>query len=546
MTTINVPGLPSSRRTPGVYLAVILGGVATSAAAATKSILLLGNRISSALVGSAPVFSVPAGTRDNAVPVALYSADDALSLFGQGSELHRMALRVFSQYPDATVTACAVAESAGARATGTLSIAGSGPAGTPAIAAGTIRFRLSDKVIDVPVSTGDTGAVIAAACADAILQEPDLPYTAQYSESYGDGTLTLTAKHPGPRGNRLVVYAAWVSSSGVENKIYNVGTTDPGTAMTAAWSGVVATEATYRLTGGTTADDFTAALAAVATQKFDRYALACQDATNVDLVAAQLDSMAGVTTQKRQQYVAALDISLATAITFAVARNDRRGQIVWHYNSPVPPEEVAAEMAAARLIGDATAGGSLVGEATDPACNLDGLELRDILQQTNVGEQPTATEIESALGNGLTPLAPSTLNPGKTTVVRSVTTCCRDANAQPNYANLDTTTVTVPDYVADDLQSDLATVYRGKKISADSSDGSPPLSASVVTPNTIRDRIARKLKTYEESAILTDVDANMSLLQVVLNGTVAGRVDCEIPCEPIPGLHITAGNVRQV
>jgi len=544
VTTINVPGLPSSRRTPGVYLAVILGGVATSAAAATKSILLLGNRISSALVGSAPVFSVPAGTRGNASPVALYSADDALTLFGQGSELHRMALRVFSQYPDATVTACAVAESGGARATGVLAIAGSP---TAALEAFTLRFRLSDKVIDVPVSTGDTGAVIAAACADAILQEANLPYTAQYAAVYSDGNLTLTAKHPGPRGNRLVVYASVVSSAGVETPVYLVtagGTTYAG--LNFGWSGVAATESTYRLTGGTTADDFTAALAAVATQKFDRYALACQDATNVDLVAAQLDSMAGVTTQKRQQYVAALDISLATAITFAVDRNDRRGQIVWHYNSPVPPEEVAAEMAAARLIGDATAGGSLVGEATDPACNLDGLELRDILQQTNVGEQPTATEIESALGNGLTPLAPSTLNPGKTTVVRSVTTCCRDANAQPNYANLDTTTVTVPDYVADDLQSDLATVYRGKKISADSSDGSPPLSASVVTPNTIRDRIARKLKTYEESAILTDVDANMSLLQVVLNGTVAGRVDCEIPCEPIPGLHITAGNVRQV
>jgi hypothetical protein len=55
-----------------------------------------------------------------------------------------------------------------------------------------------------------------------------------------------------------------------------------------------------------------------------------------------------------------------------------------------------------------------------------------------------------------------------------------------------------------------------------------------------------RCKGYEEDAILTDVDANMSLLSVQINSTVAGRVDCEIPCEPIPGLHLVGGNVRQV
>jgi phage tail sheath gpL-like len=94
--TITVQGLSSSRKTPGVYLAVVLGGVATSAGAVAKKILLLGNRISAALTGASPTFSTPAGTQGDADPVDVYSADDAKTMFGQGSELHRMALRVFS------------------------------------------------------------------------------------------------------------------------------------------------------------------------------------------------------------------------------------------------------------------------------------------------------------------------------------------------------------------------------------------------------------------------------------------------------------------
>jgi phage tail sheath gpL-like len=535
-TSINVLGLANSRKTPGVYLAVILGGLASSAGSQVKKILVMGNKITTALTGASPAFTIPA----NASPADILSPDEAITHFGQGSEAHRMIKRIFEQFPDATVTAVTSAESGGAKATGVLTFAAT------ATAAFTVRFRLGDKVIDVPVASAAIGSAIAEDCAEAILAEPDLGMTAQYQAVYADGTLTLTAKHTGPRGNLQVIYAAFVNSAGVETPITTASTISPGATTTGILSGVATLESSYYLSGGTTQDSFALALASVASLKFDRYAVACSDAANLDLVAAQMDSMAGVTSQKRQQYVAACNVTLGDAITLARGRNDKRGQIAWAYNSLTPPEEIAAQVAAGRLIGDAFAGGSLVGEATDPACNLDGLELRSVLAQVFVAERPTSTEIESALGNGLTVLEPSGANPGKMAVVRSITSCCLDSNSQPNFANLDTTTVTVPDYVADDLQGDLAAVYHGKKVKADTSDGAPPLSPSVVTPNCIRDRIAFKLKGYEEAAIISDVDANMSLLAVALSSTVAGRVDCEIPCEPTQGLHICAGNVRQV
>jgi phage tail sheath gpL-like len=50
----------------------------------------------------------------------------------------------------------------------------------------------------------------------------------------------------------------------------------------------------------------------------------------------------------------------------------------------------------------------------------------------------------------------------------------------------------------------------------------------------------------ESDGILRDVEANLSLLQVVEDANVSGRLNCEIPAEVIPGLHIIAGNIRQL
>jgi phage tail sheath gpL-like len=532
---ITVQGLASSRKTPGIFLAVLLGGTPTSAGDVPKKILVAGNKITSDLTGAAPAFTTTAGTQGNAAPVFLPSADDAASYFGRGSEVHRMALAAFRQYPDALVYGCSVAESAGARADGVLTFA------TSATAAFTVRLTVCGKVIDVAVASGDSVTTIATNCANAILDEPDLPVTAQFVL----GVLTVTAKCIGPRGNDLTLRAQFVSSAGVETEITTGVVTSPG-ATTGQLSSVATVESTYFLDGGTTADDVTAALAALAATKYDRQAWAHRDATNLDLIAAQVDSMAGVTTQLRQQFLYGTRATYATAVTLATGRNDSRGQCVWHYNSPTPMEEAAAQVAAGRLIGDGIVGGTRPGEASRPSANLDGVMLSAVRAQPFVAEQPTSTEIENALNNGLTPLQPSSANPGFAEIVRSITTRSLDAGGSNNYSVIDTSTVTVCDYVADDLQQDLATTFASKNLAADSSDGSPPTAANVVTPSMVKARIAYKLGLYEEEGNTRDAAANMPLLAVVESGSSPGRVDCEIPVEPATPLHIIGGNVRQV
>ncbi len=67
----------------------------------------------------------------------------------------------------------------------------------------------------------------------------------------------------------------------------------------------------------------------------------------------------------------------------------------------------------------------------------------------------------------------------------------------------------------------------------------------MASPALIRSEIARILTGYEEQAIIKDVTANLALLTVTASAT-PGRVDCEIPCEPMPGLHVLGGDIRQL
>lgn len=533
--SITVAGLSSSRKTPGVFLAVLLGGSPTSAGAVAKKVLLIGNKITTAITGASPALSVAAGTQANAAPVFLASADQAATYFGRGSELHRMAKAAFAQYPDALIYGCASVESAGSAAIATLTLA------TTATAAFTLHLTVCGTPIDVPVASGDTPTVIAAAVANAINNLPDLPVTAQNLV----GAVTTTAKHPGTRGNELRVRAQFIDSAGNPTEITTSSTTSPG-ATTGIWSDVSTVGSAYKLSTGTTDATITAALAAIASTRYDRIALAFRDTTALDAVAAQVDSMAGVTTQLRQQFVYGTAGTAAATTTLATGRNDARGQCAWHYNSPTPAEEFAAQVAAARLIGDAVVGGIHVGEASRPSANLDGTELATCAASPFAADAPTGTEIEAALNNGVTPLAPSTARPGFCSLVRSITSRSLDGGGTQNYSVIDTSSVTVCDYVADDLQADISTVFAGKNLASDSDDGSPPTAANVVTPSMVKARFAYKLGLYEESGITRDAAANMSLLAVEEDSGTPGRLNCEIPCEPATPLHIVGGNVRQI
>lgn len=530
------PGYASSTKTPGVSLAVVLGGSASGAGDVPRSILLIGNKIGTAITGASPSFSVSAGTQANATPVQIYSPDDALTYHGSGSELHRMALATFAQYPAALVYTCSCAESGGSAATAVLTFS------TSASAAYTVRFKLAQNlVIDVPVASGDSVTTIAAACATALLASTTLPFTAQNSS----GVLTLTAKHPGPRGNLIIVDAYFVSAAGLETRITGSSTAS-GAGTTASWTTIgSAIGSEFPMQGGTTADSLTAVLTAIASTRYDRIVLAQVDTTNVDAALTQVNAQAAITTQIRQQVEFASVDTAANATTFATGRNQARGQIPWHYGSRVSPGEVAAVVAAARLGGDSAVVSvdPIRGEASDPAANLDGMELAWIPVQPFVSMRPTPTQIDVGLSNGFVPLVPSSRS-AYVALSRSITSRSLAAGVQ-NYSVIDTQYVTVCDYVADDLRAFLAATYRGYKLGVDAADGTPPRATLVTTPSLMKATIYNRLLGYEAAGILRDVEANYPLLAVQADAGTPGRVIVDIPAEVLPPLHQIVGTVRQ-
>lgn len=531
MTTL---GLSPSTKTPGVNIALILGGPGTASGAAPKRILLIGNMLESDATGASPAFSRAAGTMALATPTVFNSAAAAGAYAGRGSELHRMSAAVFAEEPQSLVYGCAAADAAGTAASLVLTFA------TEATSAFTVRVYACGLVFDVPVHTGDTATTIASLVAAAINAQDVLPYTAQNSA----GQITLTALSTGPRGNTLTCAFSFISPANVETPITTSGPASTG-ATTGTLAGGLQVGGEYFFTGGATQDSIVAALAAVATTKFDRIVLANVDATNVDRLTTALVSQSAPTVQIRQQGVVGSIAGISTAKSFAVARNQALLQIVWHYNSRLPVWEAAAQVAAARLAGDGAVGGLLTGESDDPAANLNGLELATVPVQATIADRPLATDIEDALNNGLTPLAPSSARPNFVRVVRSITSRST-ANGVQNYAVIDTSAVTICEYVADDMQQQLATTFAGYKLAPNTSDGLPPRAPKVTTPLLLRAFIAGLLKGYEERAILVNVDANMPLLTVVASNVTPGRVDCEIPAACIPGLNIIGGNVRQL
>ena len=533
-STVVVAGFPASQKTPGAYLNVVLGGPGSSSGSAPSKLLLFGNMISSAITGAAPTLSVAAGTAALNVPVQVFSVADARTKFGAGSELVLMVAAALAQNPTANIWCIPTAEGS------TASTVVITMTGTPT-AAYTIRIAVAGRACDVSVGVSDTVTTIATAIATAINQQTDWPVTAQFSS----GVVTVTAKHAGLRGTNIPLRAYMIQgTSTTKVTAAALAGTVSGSVLTLSGGTAIGTSHAYHLAGGTTEESLTTPLASVAAVRYHRYVLAQQGATALAAVATQISTMAGVTVGLRQQAVAASVDTYANAIALSGARNAPRLCLAWSYANDLSTGEIAAQVAAGRLGGDSSLGGGVTGEDADPACNLDGLRLATIPAQDVQAASPTPTEIESALNNGLTPLAPLGTS-GLMSVPRTITTRFKDDVGNPSYAVIDTQVDTVADYVADTLQSAFAVDFAGLKLAADAADGSAPKVAGVTTPNTARAYIFRKLKDFEGAGILTSVDAKASQLVVVADST-PGRLLADIPIVPIPPLHQIGGNVRAI
>jgi len=370
--------------------------------------------------------------------------------------------------------------------------------------------------ITAAVASGDNVTTIAAAVAAAINNNPDLPVTATSAV----GTVTVTARQKGPRGNWIRVRTA------------------------ATIAGVTHTAIDAYLSGGTTSDNATTVLGNAAGTRYNVIVCPYEDATGIGYVDAHVTAMSDVLENKRGVYVCASADTLGNATTIAQGKSAARGRMVWHYASEVSPCEIAASVA----------GIYARGLSIDRAYNYDGMMVHAGVVQYTGADRPTSSELASALSVGLSPLIPKGTG---VALARFVTMRSKDAGGKADYSVLDVHKVDVPDFIADEIGAAYestfgadAGVEGGFKLAASVPGEMPP--DGVATDATIKDLVASTLRRFDaqdsasEAAYLVNLDATITGTVVSIDSLTTGRVNASIPLDVVELLHQTAIDVRQI
>jgi len=504
---ISLTGLTANDPVPGAYLEISFAQGDAAGSGSPIEVLLMGNMLST---GSATADTTVYGPD---TIVQLQTEQDAINLFGAGSELHRMFRRFTKVNKDTTVRAIAVTESAGAQATGTFRYVGT------ATAAGSTRVYVHDEFVDVAIDNLAIASDVATDVAEEINKQTHWGVTATGTATGIWGFVTLIAKQKGTRGNDIR-FMPQIS---------------PAIGMT------VPTAVDRAMAGGTTDDSSTTALATINTSKYYYIVPAAADATQIDALSDQVATNAAPTTGIRQRVIAGSVDTIANATTLATGRNAARTELVWSEKSPWTPAELAANQAAIVTLFETKPNPrtNFAGFGNDATTAPYWIVPRPRLDSAI----PSRTNIKSALNNGITPIG---VNPNGTTyLVNRITT--RSLNGSQNdYRIRDAHKVTICDFFGEDLLTKTALNFQGKRIANDPPDGAQPPGPDVVTPSRYRSCVFGLIDVYAGNDLLQDVDIIKADTVVQRETSPTTRLAVRIPLRPIDNALQFAIAVHQV
>lgn len=483
--------IASSNKRPGTYTRVSFGVGQRTSGGGARYLLLFGNKTvgGSAVVGQEH---------------EVYSEDESRVVHGARSELFWMVSAAIAAYPGVALKCIAIAESAGAAATGTIVI-GSGPAS----AGGAVGVSVQGDEIEVPFNTGDSATAVGQAVADAINGKPDWPVTA----ANVTGTVTVTAAQKGARGNFTAVRARLLSGAGI--------------TITPPSGG-------YLTSGGASDDPQTALDASLSTNR--RYLVApYADATQLTKFRTHVQGEDEPEIGHRKRVIAASLDTLANTTTLATGLNEPRVHLPWLEKSDYPPSMLAAAFAA-RLAAR---------ESVKASYNFDGEILPGVKPQYLASSRPLNAQIVAALNNGITPLL--TQDDGTVSICRAITTKSRDASSNADYRVLDISKVAVPDEIADRWELACADRFQGMDASQDDPDGKPP-PPGVLTPTLWKDLGYEVLSQAEADRLLElgSVERNKDAILSELSTVAPGRFNGILPTDVIEGAHQHCTDIRQI
>jgi phage tail sheath gpL-like len=473
--------VPSSVDTPGtfhVFKNVPVGG---SLVPLALRVLLVGVQSSAA-------------TATAVTPVQVLDVADAITKFGQGSELALMAAKAFEQgllnqsvgrggMPE--LWACPIAAVAG----GAVAAAETLTVTVTTALAGTVVLRIAGRTINVGVTAGDAQNTVATAIKNAInTASRDLPVTATVAAN----VVTATHATTGTNGND-VVYEVVSQPSGV-------------------------TVALAQSVAGTGTVDITAALDAAVDKNYNAIAISIHSSTAISDAADHLTAM-WTYSQKFWRWVFLGDkATLGTAQGYATSADSEKILVVSCEQSPSLPSEIAAATAVAAFGVEA------------PNANYDDVELALYPPPTSYAY--TGAEVESSIDGGVTPLSP-TSDGRRLRIVRLVTTKITD-NSVPYKLLADLAFSRTIAYRAEQYDINFRQRFRQEVIDGSIDDPEATLLKR------IRDMCVGVDRAMGAAGYLRDVEALVPQIRVEEALAPAGRVLVQAPARVAGPLHQVA------
>ncbi len=481
------PQFPATQKTPVTGVSVILG-TGGSAGAAVPKVLMIGVGLAAGSKTAGDIDLVSTGSE----------ADD---FYGAGSSLARMCRRAIEEQKGAQIYGGFMADAAGTAAQATITFAGTAGADS------TYEVTIAGWTVTVSIPDTTPNTTAATLTDTAIKAHPfyaQMPITSAAST----GVVTLTTKEANVETTTQVTNI-WQDTSNLD--------TQTATLNTGA-------------TAGAGSLDMTTILGNAATTRYNYIVTRCSDATNLGLLEGHLDTYAGPLQMKNGQGLAGSMDTPANQITLATGLNAFRVSILGMELFQEQHYEAAAGWAAHRQFE----------EATDPGAPYKNYPMGSIKTPRLATQYMTDTEIESALNNGITPVAVD--SGGQAYIPRSITSHSQTTLGAPDFSVFDTANVSVPDAAAFDILSDFETRYMKKpgiafKIMDDPTDGSR-IPSFVVTPNTVVRDLWGWLDTWYDRLWIVNPESPIDYKAQVAASRSGDRINAQCPIPVAQGAMI--------
>lgn len=487
--SISFSQVPANIRVPLSYIEIDASNQNQNAPTAQR-ILVLGQMLST-------------GAALPNVPVLVTSYQQAVALFGLGSNLANMFYMLFQNSSFVEKWACPASDNGGGTAaSATITMAGT------ATAAGTLSLYLGGTLIPVSVASGDTATVQGASVASAINASPILGVTATSTT----GVVTLTFNHKGTIGNYYDIRFNYHGAKGGES--FPAGVTAPT---------IVA------MSGGTTDPTLTSVIAGLPEKEFDYWLFPWQGATPIAAIQTELASRWSPLRMLEGHAFGAAGGTTSALVTLGNSLNSQFLTIQDAGNgSPTP-----SYLWAAALCGQVAESGSI-----DPGRPFTTLPLVGILPPA-VQNGRSLTDQNSLLYDGIATYTRQ--QDGTVTISRTITTYQTNALGIADGVYLDTNTMLILSYLRQSLREMITTTFSRMKLAQDGTRIGA--GQAIVTPAIIKSAIIAWAVLMNQAGLIQNLSNFNSSLIVQINQNDPTRVDVQLTPTLVTGLYIIAAAI---